>query len=248
MDPHVSSQGMSETSAPATLPTAPLLTAAWAVFRKDLRSELRTRYALNAILLFAVSTVVAISLGMGPLTTSRNADLPLIQAALLWVAILFAAFTGLSRAFVQEEEARTAAALRLSARPTAIFLGKLLFNLALLLILVGLTTVLFIVMLRVQVGNPGLLAALLLAGSMGLVAATTLVAAIIARASVKGALFAVLSFPLLVPLLTAAIQGSANALVGRGWESSIGSLQVLAGYTIALFTASLFLFNMVWES
>jgi heme exporter protein B len=248
MDPHVSSQGMSETSAPATLPAAPLLTAAWAVFRKDLRSELRTRYALNAILLFAVSTVVAISLGMGPLTTSRNADLPLIQAALLWVAILFAAFTGLSRAFVQEEEVRTAAALRLSARPTAVFLGKLLFNLALLLILVGVTTVLFVIMLRVQVGNPGLLAALLLAGSMGLVAATTLIAAIIARASVKGALFAVLSFPLLVPLLTVAIQGSANALAGRGWESGIGSLQVLAGYTIALFTASLFLFNTVWES
>jgi len=143
---------------------------------------------------------------------------------------------------------RTAAALRLSARPTAVFLGKLLFNLALLLILVGLTTVLFIIMLRVQVGNPGLLAALLLAGSMGLVAATTLIAAIIARASVKGALFAVLSFPLLVPLLTVAIQGSANALAGRGWESGIGSLQVLAGYTIALFTASLFLFNTVWES
>lgn len=226
---------------------APLLTAAWAVFRKDLRSELRTRYALNAVLLFAASTVVAISLGMGPLTESRNADLPIIQAALLWVAILFAAFTGLARAFVQEEEARTAAALRLAARPTAVFLGKLFFNLALLLLLVALTTVLFIIMLRVEVGNPGMLAALLLAGSLGLVAATTLIAAIIARASVKGALFAVLSFPLLVPLLVVAIQGTASALVGRGWEYGVAPLQVLAGYTIALFVASLFLFNSVWE-
>ena len=55
--------------------------ASWAVFRKDVRAELRTRYALNALALFAVSTVVAISLGVGPLT--RSADLPLIHAALL---------------------------------------------------------------------------------------------------------------------------------------------------------------------
>jgi len=105
-------------------PQAPLLAAAWAVFRKDVRAELRTRYALNALALFAISTVVAISLGVGPLT--RSADLPLIQAALLWIAILFAAFTGLARAFVQEEEARTAAALRLAAPPPAVYLGKLL--------------------------------------------------------------------------------------------------------------------------
>src|SRR5580765_891521 len=94
-------------------PASSLPRADWAVFRKDVRAELRTRYALNALALFAVSTVVAISLGVGPLT--RSADLPLIHAALLWIAILFAAFTGLARAFVQEEEARTAAALRLAA-------------------------------------------------------------------------------------------------------------------------------------
>ena len=100
-----------------------LAKASWAVFRKDVRAELRTRYALNALALFAVSTVVAISLGVGPLT--RSADLPLIHAALLWIAILFAAFTGLARAFVQEEEARTAAALRLAAPPNAVYLTLL---------------------------------------------------------------------------------------------------------------------------
>lgn len=227
---------------------APLLRAAWAVFRKDVRSELRTRYALNAVLLFAVSTVVALSLGLGPLSAVRNPDLPLVHAGLLWVAILFAAFTGLARAFVQEEEARTAAALRLAARPAAVYLGKLLFNLALLLALVLVTTLLFVVMLRVRVGSPLLLAALLLAGSLGLVAATTLIAAIIARASVRGALFAVLSFPLLTPLLIAAIRGTASALEGRGWEASAAPLQTLLAYALALFVASLFLFGSVWEA
>ena len=223
-----------------------LLQAAWAVFRKDLRAELRTRYALNAVALFAVSTVVALSLGLGPLPRSR--ELPLIHAALLWVAVLFAAFTGLARAFVHEEEARTAAALRLAAPPLAVYLGKLLFNLALLLLLDLLTTVLFVILLRVEIGNPGLFAALLLAGSLGLVAATTLIAAIIARASIKGALFAVLSFPLLAPLLVVAIKGTALALEGAGWDRGAAPLQVLLAYTVAMFVASLFLFGSVWEA
>lgn len=227
---------------------AALLAASWAVFLKDLRSELRTRYALNALLLFAVSTVVALSLGLGPLAPSRNADLRLIQSGLLWIAILFAAFTGLSRSFVQEEEARTAAALRLAAPPLAVYIGKLLFNLALLLLLVTLTALLSIALLRLPIGNPSLFAALLIAGSCGLVAATTLIAAIISRASIKTALFAVLAFPLLIPLLVVAIRGTEIALAGLGWDRGILPLQVLAGYTIALVTVSLFLFNSVWET
>ena len=225
---------------------ARLAAAAWAVFRKDVRAELRTRYALNAVALFAVSTVVALSLGLGPL--ARGPDLPVIHAALLWVAILFAAFTGLARAFVQEEEARTAAALRLAAPPIAVYLGKLLFNLLLLLLLDALTALLFVVLLRVEIGNLAMFAALLLAGSLGLVAATTLIAAIIARASVKGALFAVLSFPLLAPLLVVAIKGTALALEGAGWDRGAAPLQVILSYTTALFVASLFLFGSVWEA
>ena len=77
--------------------------------------------------------------------------------------------------------------------------------------------------------------------------ATTLIAAIIARAGVKGALFAVLAFPLLVPLLVVAIQGTDLALAGVQWAQGLAPLQVLLAYTIALFSASLLLFAMVWE-
>src|SRR5205823_14464114 len=128
------------------------------------------------------------------------------------------------------------------------YLGKLLFNLALLLLLTILVALLFVVLLHMRVGNLGLFAALLGAGNLGLVAATTLIAAIIARASVKGALFAVLSFPLLVPLLVVAIQGTALALEGSGWDRGAAPLQVLLAYTVALFVASLFLFGSVWEA
>ena|SRR5579859_4434435 len=229
-------------------PLRRVLSAAWAVLLKDLRSELRMRYALNAVALFAVSTVVALSLGLGPLSAALNQDLDQIQAALLWIAILFAAFTGLARAFVHEEETRTAAGLRLAAPALAVYLGKLLFNLLLLVVLTLLATLLFVVMLHVVIGNPGLFAALLLAGSAGLVAATTLIAAIIAQAHARGALFAVLSFPLLVPLLVVAIKGTALAIDGSGWDKGSASLVTLLSYTVALIVASLMLFPLVWEA
>ncbi|HEU5015988.1 MAG TPA: heme exporter protein CcmB [Roseiflexaceae bacterium] len=222
--------------------------ATLAVFRKDLRSELRSRYAVNALLLFATNSVVVQSLVLGLLLPSRNADLSLIYAALLWITVLFAAFTGLARAFVQEEEARTAAALRLAAPPLAVYGGKLLFNLLLLLLLDVVVTVLFVVLLRVQIGNLGLFLALLLAGSVGLVAATTLVAAMIARAGAKGALFAVLSFPLLVPLLVVAVQSTARALDGVGWDEGLRPLVTLLSFATVQFVASLFLFPTVWEA
>ncbi|RLT31509.1 MAG: heme ABC transporter permease CcmB, partial [Chloroflexi bacterium] len=166
-----------------------------AVFVREVRSELRSRQALNAVALFAVCSIVAVSIGLGPL--NRSAELPLIHAALLWIVLLFAAFTALARVFVVEEEQRTAAALRLAAPAHAVYLGKLLFNL---------------VLLRMQVKAPSAFAVMLAAGSLGLVTGTTLIAAIIARASSRSTLFAVLSFPLLIPLLVTAVRGTALAL------------------------------------
>jgi heme exporter protein B len=192
-----------------------LLTASRAIFLKDLRSELRTRYALNALLLFAASTAVAVSLGIGPLAVSDDATTHLIESALLWVALLFAAFSGLAHSFVREEETRTALALRLSAPSLAIYLGKLLFNLVLLVVLDTVTSVLFILFVHVEVGNVGMFVAMLAGGSLSLATATTILAAIIARASFKSALFAVLAFPLIVPVLIVAIQGTAPALAGE---------------------------------
>jgi heme exporter protein B len=227
---------------------APLWRAAWAIFLKDLRLELRTRYALNALLLFAVSTVFAISLGVGPLSIALNSDLPLIQAALLWLAILFAALSGLARAFVQEEEARTAAALRLAAPPQAVFLGKLLFNWALLLALDVVVVLLFLIFVRADVADPTLLALTVFAGSTALAASTTIIAALVAQARVKGALFTVLALPLLVPLLVLAIRASHVAFVGAGWARAASPLQAIVGYGVAMFVASLMLFDAVWSA
>src|SRR5438552_7637269 len=116
--------------------------AVWAVLRKECRSEWRTRYGLNAALLFAVTSLASISFAVG-----RMGDRPDLLAALLWVVLLFAALASLANTFVREVEGRTMALLRLVASPTAIAIGKLLFNLLFLALIEAITVPLFLVLM-----------------------------------------------------------------------------------------------------
>jgi heme exporter protein B len=217
------------------------LQAAWAICGKDLRAEFRTRYALSAIGLFALTTLTVVSFAVGPLFLEAD-----LLSALLWVILFFAAMAGLSRTFVHEEEARTAPALRLAAPPVAVYLGKGLFNLVLLLLLEALIVPLFIAMMGLRVGNPGLFLLVLLLGDAGLAGVTTIVAAMVAQASARGALFTVLSFPLLLPLLIQCIEGARAALAGQSTATAAASLGVLVAYAVATGTASVMLFPAIW--
>lgn len=217
------------------------LSAAWAICTKDLRAEFRTRYALSALGLFAVTTLTVISFAMGPFGLEQE-----LLAALLWVVLFFSAMAGLSRAFVHEEEARTAPALRLAAAPAAVYLGKFLFNLVLLFLLELLIVPLFIAMMGMEVSNGVLFLLILALGDLGLAGATTVVAAIVAQASAQGALFTVLSFPLLLPLLISTIEGTRLALSGAALAQGGGNLQVLLAYAVAMVTISLMLFPAIW--
>lgn len=217
------------------------LAAAWAICRKDLRAEFRTRYALSAIGLFAIVTLTVISIALGPWGLSQD-----LLGALLWVVLFFAAMAGLSRSFVHEEEAHTAPALRLAAPPGAVYLGKYLFNLVLLLLLEVLVLPLFIGMMNLQVGNPPLFLLVLALGDLGLAGATTVVAAMVAQTGARGTLFSVLAFPLLIPLLISSIEGTQRALAGQGLGEVGASLQVLLAYAVALIAVSLMVFPAIW--
>jgi heme exporter protein B len=85
-------------------------------------------------------------------------------------------------------------------------------------------------------------------GSLCLTTATTLLAAIIAQANFKSGLFAVLAFPLIVPLLVVAIQCTTVAVGGGAWSQGAPLLRFLLAYAAATFVASLMLFRFVWET
>lgn len=218
---------------------------AFAVFFKDIKSELRTRYAINAILLFAVVTVFAVSFAMARTGGDMNT---VLQASLLWVVIYFSSLSGLAQSFVKEEESKTAAALRLYCPSGSVFGGKLLFNLILLMAMNLITIPLFSIFLSLDIANLTLFIAVIFIGSLAMVGTTTLVAAIISKASVKGALFAVLSFPLLLPVLMMAISGTRKALTpGVAVAAARMELQVLLSYLVVMTVLGFLLFDSVWN-
>ena len=214
-----------------------------AVFVKEWRCELRTRYALNTLALFAFTTLVVVSFSLGPLGVSRSQGTTLLPV-LLWIILLFSVAAGLPRAFVQEEETHTAMALRLAATPSALFCGKLLYSLTLVFALEALITPVYVAMTRLEIASPGLLAAVLAAGGYGLAVGSTLVAAIIAQARTKGTLFSVLAFPVLLPLLVLAVELTRVAASGAAPDVALPQLLL---YDAVVTIAGLMLFPLIWN-
>jgi len=213
--------------------------AIWAILRKECRSEWRTRYGLNAALLFSITTLTAVSFAVGKL-----ADRTDLMSALLWIVLLFAALATLNQTFVRETEGHTLVLLRLLAAPTAIAIGKLCFNLLFLIVLEVVTVPLFLLL----VGGPppawGAFLTVLGLGTVALAAAATLIGALIAQTRGRGALYAGASFPLLLPVLAATVSGT------RGqWQGvAIGSeIKLLVAYAAAMLAVSLVLYDHLWE-
>lgn len=214
----------------------------WAVFQKDLRLELRHRYAINTLLMFvlAVIALLLFSIGHEPLTD-------VLQAILFWIVALFTAALGLGRSFVGEEERGTVLLLRLNVRPSMVYAGKLLFNFAMMLVVEIVAVVAFSMLLNLRVADPLLLGLLLVLGALGLAGSTTLLAAIIARAATRGPLLPVLLFPLLIPLLLAIVDATVSALDGTGWASAREEVIILTSFAGVVISASIVLFDYVWN-
>ncbi|WP_232798274.1 heme exporter protein CcmB [Salinibacter altiplanensis] len=217
------------------------LTGAWAVFRKDLRVELRSQYAANTLLLFALAALFLVAFAVGPQPLSAR-----VRAALLWIVLLFAASIGLGRSFVAEYEGGTALLLRLHTRASMVFAGKLLFNFGLVVLLTLVATSVFLLLLGVSVGTPGLFAGTLALGALGLTSATTLLSALVARASRGGPLLPVLLLPVLVPVLVSGVGATRKALLGQGWGAAQDELLTLVGFAGATLSAAVVLFDYVW--
>lgn len=216
------------------------LFSVFALIAKDARCELRTRQAIGSVLLFAVTSTVAVSFALGLLGENSR-----IAAALLWIVIYFSAMAGLGRSFTHEEETGTAGLLKLAVTAENVYLGKLLFNFVTLICVELVTVPLFVVLTGCQVRCVGMFIALVVLGSLALSSGATAAAAMVSRAAGKGALLAAISFPLLAPALGLAIAGTDVAM--QGTSSAASDLRLLIYYCGIVTIGSLMLFRFVWE-
>lgn len=213
------------------------------IFLKDLKSEIRTRYALNALFMFVVTTlsIILFSIGYENVPTE-------ILSGVFWIIIFFSTMSGLSRTFVSEEERGTTMILRLHATPLAVFLGKLFFNLVLLASLNLITSILFIFLVSDFIlQNYTIFLITMILGTAGLATTSTILAAIIAKANTKGTLYPVLSFPILLPLLLSVISATRLAVEGATIDEALPYFQVLISYIIVIVAISYLLFEFIWK-
>ena len=222
--------------------------SATAVLHKELSVEWRSRQGLGSTLLFSVSSLTAMAYVLAFKTVAVD-----VKAALVWLIILFAAMSGLARTFVREEDTGTADSLRMAAPATAVLAGKMIFN-ALLTVAVEIVSVpLFLMIMPIMRPHIdyGLLVAVMALGGIGLAAAATFVAALISQATAggaRGALFFVVAFPALVPVLMSAVSGTLAALASDPTTADMAhnSLVVLGTYDVVAITAAFLLFGWVW--
>jgi heme exporter protein B len=183
------------------------LKVAWLVMRKDLTVEVRSREIVYTTVFFAVACVLVFAFAL----VREGRPLDDAAAGIMWISVAFAGTLALGRTFERERHSETLRALLLApvSRP-AIYVGKLLGIVLLLLIVEAVLVPLVGLLFRAPIGNqPLLLAALLALGTVGFSAVGTLFAAMLVRARSRDVMLPILLYPITIPVIIAGVRGTA---------------------------------------
>jgi heme exporter protein B len=211
---------------------------------KEFRLEWRQRYALNGMLLYMVGAVFVCYLSFN----SRRGQLgPIVWNTLFWIIQLFTAINAIAKTFVQERAGRQLYYYTL-ASPQQIIVAKVIYNTALMLVLALLGYVVYAFVLGSPVQDHTLYIGSLLLGAVGFAASLTLVAGIAAKAENAATLMAILSFPVILPLLLLLLKISKNAMDGLDRAASTDELLTILAIDGIVLALSYLLFPFIWKS
>jgi len=209
------------------------------LLRKEFLLEFRQRYAISGIVLYVFSIVFVVYVS----SVKVN---PNVWNILFWLIVLFASINAVVKSFVQESGSRQLYYYQI-ADPVAILFSKILYNALLLLTL----SVLAFGVYALVAGNPvkdmGLFAGVLFLGSSGFSIAFTFISAIAARANNSATLMAILSFPVILPILLTLMRLSSIALRLMQDTSYIKDIYNLLAIDAILLALTYVLFPYVWR-
>tara|TARA_B100000795_G_scaffold3879_1_gene2666 strand:- start:13371 stop:14027 length:657 start_codon:yes stop_codon:yes gene_type:complete len=207
---------------------------------KDIRLNWRERYALYSMLLYVVSTSYVAYLSFEGIISDNS------WIALFWIIVLFAAMNASLQSFKRELNEQALFFYTL-AKPRAIILSKTIYNSGLLVFLTLISYCIYSLFL----GNPitahlSFILCIIL-GSSAIASTLTLVAAIASKTNNSSGLMAVLSIPLLFPLLLNLIKTSKLCLNQDVYFFAGSQLLFLALLNIVSVLLSYLLFPYLWR-
>jgi len=224
-----------------------LLNQTWCLLKKEMLLEWRSKYAFNGVLLYVVSTVFVcyISFNLsGGFTGTQG--YPIVWNVLFWIIMLFAAVNAIAKSFLQEGKGRLLYYYSI-ASPQAIILSKTIYNVLLMSLLSVLALLVYLVFFTNTIGDPLFYFIAVLLGSMSFSTVFTMISAIASKAGNNGTLMAILSFPVVIPVILLLIRLSKNAMDGISRSFSYGGMGVLLAINAIVITTALLLFPFLWR-
>jgi heme exporter protein B len=214
-----------------------------AVAWKDLAAELRSRELLSAMLVFSLLVILIFNFALELDIATRRS----VTSGVLWTTFAFAGTLGLNRSMAIEKDRGCLDGLLLApVDRSAIYFGKVISNLAFMLIVEAIVLPIYSVLYNTNLFQPGLLMVILL-GSIGYVAVGTLLSTMAVQTRTRDVLLPILLFPVTVPILVAAIKASGGYLTGAKMGEILPWLNFLIAYDV-IFTAIAFMvFDYVVE-
>lgn len=210
----------------------------------QLRSEFRKKAIFYSLLLYLVSLVFVNYLSVG---VQQGVLAPGIWSALFWMALLSSLVNAIAKSFINDRPG-TLTYLYSLASPGEIIAAKILYG---FLLCAGISCAgyfFFSLWLTDPIQDKGLFFLTLILASFGFSAALSLLSAIASKTNNASLVMSILSFPILMGILLAAIKVTRNCIDGLERAASSDELLLLVAINILAAAFSYLLFPYIWRS
>ena len=234
---------MTEQRSNTNPPKGSFLKAVSAVVWKDLQAEFRSRELFSAMLVFSLLIILIFNFALELDVKTRQS----VTSGVLWATFAFAGTLGLNRSMAIEKDRGCMDGLLLApVDRSAIYFGKVISNLAFMLIVEIIVLPVYSILYGINLFQPGLLLVILL-GSIGYVGVGTLLAAMSVQTRTRDILLPILLFPVVIPVILSAVKASGGYLEGLPFEEILSPLSLLIAYDIIFIAVAFMVFDSVVE-
>jgi heme exporter protein B len=224
-------------------PVSSFLDAVGAIVWKDLAAELRSRELLSAMLVFALLVILIFNFALELDPSTRKIATP----GILWATFAFAGTLGLNRSMAVEKDRGCLDGLLLApVDRSAIYFGKTISNFAFMLIVEAVVLPVYSLLYNINLFNPGLIVVILL-GSIGYVAVGTLLSSMAVQTRTRDVLLPILLFPVVLPILIAAVKASGGFLQGLALADIMAYINLLIVYDVVFIALAYMVFDFIVE-
>ena len=215
------------------------LTIVW----KDMIAEWRTKEMFSSMFVFILLVIVIFKFSFD----LRVSNATLLVPGILWAALTFAGTLQLGRsASLEVEDAHVDGLLLAPVPRSSIYVGKALGNIVFMSITELIMLPIFSALFNLNLFRPLILLAVFL-GTVGFASVGTLLSTMAANSRAREVMLPVLLFPIVLPVIIAAVKLTAGVLDGGTWQELAVWVRFLIAFDVVFLVVSLMTFRFVVE-